>query len=482
MGLVLFLLSLFSADALAQGFDGQRHTPPAGSAGGLAVDRAEVPAVGSVALFAGFGLNAVQFRRDGEVVARPLNQLLVIDAMGSIGIPDLLELGVSVPLAPLYKGDALTGPEYQLAAGPGVGDIRLVPKLALLGHAGQDGLKLGFAMPIRLPTGNEVALRGSGEPSIEPELLLGGEIGPLGVHGSAGFRIRPGLDAEDLVGQEVTYGLAVALHAIDTQDLGLDVLLEGFGAIDVDRPGPELTDFPLELHAGIALRPISDLTLTLAGGPGLTNGLGTPAGRVYLGVRFAPGAKSSKPSPKDLDGDGIKNEADKCPRKAEDRDGFQDRDGCPDLDNDQDGVPDDDDQCPNQAEGKPGDGDGCPDSGQVRRSGNRIEYEGRIHFAFDKWNIDPRSGRLLDNLAAYINDLEVRRIVIQGHTDSIGTDAYNMDLSRKRSESVRSALIGRKVEEDLLVTRSFGERRPIAPNETPAGRARNRRVEFVIKE
>jgi len=81
---------------------------------------------------------------------------------------------------------------------------------------------------------------------------------------------------------------------------------------------------PLELHAGVALRPVRDWTVMLGAGPGLTDGLGTPDARAYLAVRFAPAAEV------DTDGDGIPDDDDRCPRKPEDHDGVRDRDGCPD--------------------------------------------------------------------------------------------------------------------------------------------------------
>jgi len=179
----------------------------------------------------------VIFRRDGEIIARPLASILVIDAMGSIGIADRLELGVSVPLAPVYQGDPLARPEYGFAAGPGVGDLRFVPKLVILGASGEDGLRLGVAVPVRAPTGDEQALRGSGEPAIEPQVLLGGAVGPVAVNASAGFRFRPGLDAEDLVGQELTWGVGAAGTLLDA-DLGLDLLLRASAPSTSTDPVP----------------------------------------------------------------------------------------------------------------------------------------------------------------------------------------------------------------------------------------------------
>ncbi|MEM6929851.1 MAG: OmpA family protein [Myxococcota bacterium] len=478
MGLLLFLLSLVGVQALAQGFDGQRHTPPAGAAGGLAVERGTIPAAGSVAVFASFAWSPVVFERNGEIEARPLQRLGVIDVMGSIGVVDRLELGLSVPVAPLYRGDAFSRPTYSFTAGPGIGDLRIVPKLAVLGHTGEDGVRLGLAVPVRLPTGDETALRGAGEAAIEPTLLLGGRVGRLEVHGSGGFRLRPGRDEADLVGQEVTYGLGVVVEAVrGADDRGLDLLLEGFGSVDVDRIGPALTDLPLEVLGGLAWRPARGWTVSAGAGPGLTGGLGTPDARAVLGVRFAPGPRRYRPTPDDSDGDRIDNDDDRCPEAPEDRDGFEDRDGCPDPDNDEDGIPDDEDECPNQA----GRQDGCPDGGEVRRRGNRIEFDGKIQFRTGSAEVLPVSGELLDHIATLAKNhaYEIAGLRVAGHTDLQGDPRQNFELSEQRAASVVAQLRERGVEVPIG-SLGYGTLAPLCTEATAACNRQNRRVEMVI--
>jgi outer membrane protein OmpA-like peptidoglycan-associated protein len=103
----------------------------------------------------------------------------------------------------------------------------------------------------------------------------------------------------------------------------------------------------------------------------------------------------------------------------------------------------------------------------------------KVHFAFDSAQIDPRSYKLLDEVAATIlrHDLVVE---VQGHTDWVGTDAYNIGLSNRRAASVRRYLLDRGVPEDRLQSKGYGESQPIATNETDEGRAQNRRVVFRI--
>ncbi len=111
----------------------------------------------------------------------------------------------------------------------------------------------------------------------------------------------------------------------------------------------------------------------------------------------------------------------------------------------------------------------------------RIELKG-IYFDFNKATLQPQSGPALAEIA---NALKATRrpVAIEGHTDSIGSDKYNDDLSARRAAAVRSALVGEHgVDQALLSTAGYGERRPLETNDTLAGRARNRRVELVCAQ
>jgi hypothetical protein len=128
---------------------------------------------------------------------------------------------------------------------------------------------------------------------------------------------------------------------------------------------------------GILLWPHPKWSIYVAGGPGLTHGLGTPDFRVLTGVRFAhrvPGRDRYT----DSDGDRVPDYRDDCPDVGEDYDGFQDDDGCPEEDNDGDGILDDVDECPLHAEPAGDDGDGCPDRARVMiRSASLPRLHGR---------------------------------------------------------------------------------------------------------
>ncbi len=215
----------------------------------------------------------------------------------------------------------------------------------------------------------------------------------------------------------------------------------------------------------------------------------------------------------DNDGDGIPDVTDKCPMEPEDKDGFQDEDGCPDLDNDGDGLSDKVDQCPNDAEDKDNfeDDDGCPDLDNdkdgfadkddkcpdvpgvapdgcpkkynlVVVTAEKIELKQTVFFDFNRASIKNVSFALLNEVGQAMVDNPTIKVEIGGHTDSVGKDASNLKLSQSRAESVRTYLIKRGIASNRMVPKGFGENVPIADNRTEAGRSQNRRVEFLITE
>ena len=218
----------------------------------------------------------------------------------------------------------------------------------------------------------------------------------------------------------------------------------------------------------------------------------------------------------DNDSDGIPDTLDLCPEQPEDRDGHEDQDGCPDEDNDGDGLADRIDQCPDQAEDKDGneDDDGCPDCDDdgdgvtecpepldrcpgvagrapdgcpgdyknVVVTDTHIELKQTIFFDTGRATIKRVSFPLLDEVARALADRPKVKVRIEGHTDSQGKDPYNLRLSRSRAAAVREYLMGRGIAADRMVSEGYGETRPIADNRTAAGRAQNRRVEFVITD
>ncbi len=188
----------------------------------------------------------------------------------------------------------------------------------------------------------------------------------------------------------------------------------------------------------------------------------------------------------DQDGDGILDIDDQCPVEPEDFDGFEDEDGCPDDDHDHDGIPNHLDQCPDEKETINGidDDDGCPDLGEgqtVYIENFRIDITAKILFESGRATLKAQSKPVLDQVALQIlAHPEIPRVRIEGHTDSVGDGEDNLYLSQDRADSVRRYLVRRGVNKRLLEAVGYGESKPIDTNATNAGRARNRRVEFVI--
>jgi outer membrane protein OmpA-like peptidoglycan-associated protein len=189
------------------------------------------------------------------------------------------------------------------------------------------------------------------------------------------------------------------------------------------------------------------------------------------------------PQPKDTDGDGILDPDDKCPTDPEDKDGFEDEDGCPDPDNDRDGIPDVDDKCPNEAEVVNGvdDTDGCPDVGVIRMIDDRIVLEERVLFETDRARVSSRGRKLLEAVVTlWKQHPEWEGMEIEGHADFRGPDDYNQRLSELRAERVKQALVKLGLEEGKLTTKGYGKTRPRAEGRSPEALQQNRRVELVV--
>jgi outer membrane protein OmpA-like peptidoglycan-associated protein len=107
----------------------------------------------------------------------------------------------------------------------------------------------------------------------------------------------------------------------------------------------------------------------------------------------------------------------------------------------------------------------------------------KVHFDFDKATLRPESAAILAEVAATIlSQPRIVRLEVQGHTDTTGGAAYNLDLSERRAQAVVDALVARGVAPERLDARGYGFTRPVASNETEEGKAQNRRVQFEIQE
>lgn len=211
----------------------------------------------------------------------------------------------------------------------------------------------------------------------------------------------------------------------------------------------------------------------------------------------------------DNDSDGIPDLQDTCPTKPEDMDGFQDEDGCPDPDNDGDGIVDARDNCPDEAEDIDGfeDEDGCPDLDNDQDgvadeddtcpdtpAGLSVDENGctniqempetlilkGVSFKTGSAQLTPGSIGVLAEVAASLRSWPDRNIEIRGHTDSTGNPESNRELSQRRAMSVRDSLIQMGISPSRITAVGYGQDFPISTNGTATGRSENRRVEVHV--
>jgi outer membrane protein OmpA-like peptidoglycan-associated protein len=291
-----------------------------------------------------------------------VSDLAVAHLFGSIALWDRLQISLTVPLA-LEFGSSFVqpGPPPQPTLLPGgsafaIADPRLHVKVNLLDDNGS-GFRLAAVVYGTAPLGHLMAPHhyvGDETPTFGGHLV--GELvhpisgaGNLHVAANLGGMWRDGQQLFSTPAQaQLTYALAVGYEITPL----IDVFAEVVGGTSFTS---RVDGNNLEGRLGARIR-VDDVVFSLGAGPGLIAGIGTPVFRVLGGFMWAPVST-------DQDHDGIQDANDACPTEAEDMDGHDDADGCPDDDNDGDGVPDVRDQCPDQPEDLDGqdDADGCPD-------------------------------------------------------------------------------------------------------------------------
>jgi outer membrane protein OmpA-like peptidoglycan-associated protein len=331
---------------------------------------------------------------------------------------------------------------------------------------------------------HEITVNGADIPSVaifwmEPRVQL--RFDPL-----PGRRIQPLI----IVGAGAPIQLSAARKTINSGVIG-DGYLGGGVRMDTGK------GFTLRLDARLAFIPGVDI---MSGG----NQLGFEA-NFNVGVQFTPGKPrppdrepAPPPSPTaDRDGDGIVDANDKCPDAPEDKDGFEDQDGCPDIDNDGDKVLDAVDKCPLEPETMNGfeDEDGCPDTVPADVDRMKGTIEGLI-YADGETAVHASAKASLRKIAKVMQAHAAMKIVLVGHTDdreakpfavppepgkpapSIETVAK--ELATARAEAVRQALVPLGVASDRVIVDGVGAESPVADNGTPKGRLANRRVEVRL--
>jgi len=314
-----------------------------------------------------YAVNPLQIserRADGSLLMNesPVTGRAGADLAFAYAIGGRLDLGVRLPIVQQTAG-AVTLPGIGASDGAGIGDVALHGKLQLL-----DQRHLAFALALTgtAPTATSGHFAGTGGWAGELRGIVGLRSGRLGIGINGGFLARPTARLGDIEQtNQLHYGVGASWRA----SRRLWAIGETFGNADLGGAGSA----SLEWLLGARWRPATAVSFACGFGAGIVDGIGAPDLRGFLQLAFTPGARPVEPliggrvlTKRDLgddDGDGISNIDDKCPADAEDKDGFEDGDGCREPDNDKDGIPDAFDGCVNGAEDDDGfqDDDGCPD-------------------------------------------------------------------------------------------------------------------------
>jgi outer membrane protein OmpA-like peptidoglycan-associated protein len=447
-------------------------------------------------------------RLEGQGARYRVNDAFSPTLVAAMGVPRLpLALGLSLPFGVVAADrDPDTVGERHRTGDQGLGDLGLHAKVGLHRHA-------ALAASVWLPTATDDAWLGAGATSGQLRLIVEGRRGALRGALNAGLRVRAGGAAEymDLpsampgTGLSLSLGAALPVGGAVAYSLSpnkVDVLAEGWALVPLDGAGYA----PVEALAGLKVHLARASHLTLGGGVGVGPDAGNPDARAFLAIVFEPGRPErshvvipdapdlprvvrvepppDEPAPEtDRDGDGNLYMNDLGEVEAEDFDGLDDADGCPETDADGDQIADVDDRCPTKAETRNGveDDDGCPDNDLITFTDGGFETLKPIHFEFDSAVIKPESYPVVRAVAeALRTHAHIRRMEIGGHTDSRGSAAYNLTLSRERAAAVKAFLVDDGVDEHRLESEGYGETRPLLDRRTEAAYAQNRRVEFLI--
>ncbi len=177
----------------------------------------------------------------------------------------------------------------------------------------------------------------------------------------------------------------------------------------------------------------------------------------------------------DTDGDGINYELDKCPTEP----GIAAKDGCPVRDRDNDGINDDEDRCPDIA--GVASNKGCPDfPSNVSKSLGVAASSIKFGTGANNTTLTANSKKSLDKVVALMNEYPGLMIKVEGHTDNVGEEDDNEDLSSAQAKAVMDYIISKGIPENRISKEGFGETQPIADNNTAAGRMKNRRIEIRV--
>lgn len=312
----------------------------------------------------------------------------------------------------------------------------------------------------------------------------------------------------------VTFGSGLE---IGHPQAGLLGFLEASGKRLLPRGDSVLNQQSIEAMVGIRVKSDSDVAMSLGAGRGITDGFGASAMRIMLQLNWQFDSLSlnlgGPRTLRDTDNDGVADRFDQCPLDREDRDQFQDGDGCPEADNDQDGLPDEQDKCPSEAEDKDGfldedgcldadnDGDGIPDVEDacpnderetgakthangcplIQIHGSRLTIATSIRFDSGSANLPDTARTTLKELVTFMQARPPSdRLRVEGYTDLWGSSSQNRLLGEQRARAVKQVLVTLGLAENRIEAFGRATEAPIGDGRAPAAAEQSRRVEFYL--
>lgn len=479
----VLVLSLLGGTAYAQttqvpssgGFDAHSPYTPIGDGDlmdPLSMWRAEAQernSGGIMALFEYATAPVVLYRTtwDGNTTREPLlDQLVGVNIGGQYNPHERVGIALGMPLW-------FTSQAVGEAQGAGLGDLELSIPIGLILADEDKPFSAGLSIiPFgKAPTGTQAKNLGSGSFTGGGHLVTTLRGGRVSSSLSVGAEYAPEAFVANLDwGSTLRYGATFGVKMTE----GFAMHLEGNGRYVLTGGSATNTRLPIEVL--LSARGATKSGVRFQGGVGAAVTEGTTASvfRAFAGVGYAfgkgkkrtleivqeePAAPAPPPAPVDSDNDGVVDNVDQCIGEVED--------GLGELPT-----------------------DGCPQPVQVASATNEVLPPPPvkidlpvIRFAFDSASLGRRATAELDKLASQLQEApQLARVIIEGHTDAIGSDDYNVALSQRRASAVLRYLTKQGVPSNLLQIEARGEAKPIETNGSAEGRAANRRVRFRLEE
>lgn len=362
---VALALPLSAKGQSSQAFSPERFHMSLDREGILDVEWADVPDHGSfdLSLMGVFADDLVILERERagggfERAGALVKGRFSAEVGAAVSLGGWFQLAASLPTVLHQRADdAVLGvASVPTLSASGIGDLRILPKLRILKQRRQ-GISLALRSGFILPTASAGGYFGDDSLAFHPELLVSGAWSGVRIAVNAGYLVRAETTIQDAVVFDDALTARVGLgYRIGGGRGPVELDLSASGATPVDAAFETERLSPLEVHGGVQVFIARPWVLFAGAGTGISRAVQVPDWRSFVGLRYAPHHR-------DADDDGLEDGDDRCPDRPEDRDGFQDEDGCPDPDNDGDRVLDAQDGAPDEPEDIDGfeDADGVPD-------------------------------------------------------------------------------------------------------------------------